>query len=137
MAAGQGKRIPDSKRAAVMAALLAGQSVNKVAEDYKMPKSSVSRLKALIPAEQLEQVGIQKGEQIADLIAQNLEASFRAIHNILQQTENAEWLNKQPADELATLLGVTSDKVFRVLEAIENAQPAPTEWPDELETVRR
>lgn len=120
-----------------MAALLAGQSVNQVADVYKMPKSSVSRLKALIPDEQLEQVGTQKGEHIADLIAANLEASFKAIHNILQQTENAEWLNKQPADELATFLGVTSDKVFRVLEAIENAQPAPSEWPDELEGVHR
>ena len=122
MAKGQGTPIPDNKKAAVIAALLAGQGVNQVAAEYKVPKASVSRLKKLIPQEQLEQVGTQKGENIANLIAQNLEASFEAIHNILQITGDAQWLGKQPADELATFLGVTSDKVFRVLEAIENAQ---------------
>jgi len=122
MANGQGKAIPDEKKAVVIAALLAGQGVNQVAEAYNVPKSSVSRLKQLIPKEQLEQVGTQKGEKIADLIAANLEGSFGAIQNILRQTENADWLNKQPASDLATFLGVTSDKVFRVLEAIEHAQ---------------
>jgi CO dehydrogenase/acetyl-CoA synthase epsilon subunit len=122
MAAGQGKEIPDDKKAVVIAALLTGQGVNQVAAAYKVPKSSVSRLKKLIPKEKLEQVGTQKGENIADLIAKNLESSFAAIQNILDQTGNAEWLNKQPASDLATFLGVTSDKVFRVLEAIENAQ---------------
>jgi CO dehydrogenase/acetyl-CoA synthase epsilon subunit len=122
MAAGQGKEIPDDKKAVVIAALLTGQGVNQVAAAYKVPKSSVSRLKKLIPQEKLEQVGTQKGENIADLIAKNLESSFAAIQNILDQTGNAEWLNKQPASDLATFLGVTSDKVFRVLEAIENAQ---------------
>jgi predicted RNA polymerase sigma factor len=122
MAGKQGKPIPDEMKAAVIAALLAGQGVNQIAKAYSVPSSSVSRIKARIPKEQLEQVGIQKAENIASLISQNLEASFNAIHNILRQTEDAEWLGQQPASELATFLGVTSDKVFRVLEAIENAQ---------------
>lgn len=122
MAVGQGRPIPDNKKAAVIAALLEGQAVSKVAEVYKVPQSSVSRLKKLIPQAQLDEVGTKKGENIANLIAANLDASFQAIKNILNQTNNAEWLNKQPADELATFLGITSDKVFRVLEAIENAQ---------------
>lgn len=122
MAEGQGKRISDEKRAVVIAALLSGQGVNEIARTYKIPLSSVSRLKKTIPLEQLEQVGIQKGENLANLIARNLEASFESIHDVLQVTKNADWLNKQPASELATFLGVTSDKVFRVLEAIENAQ---------------
>lgn len=122
MAAGQGKPITDTNRAVVIAALLAGQGVNEIAEKYKIPKASVSRLKKAIPQEQLEQVGTQKGENIAALISANLESSFNAIQNILTVTKNAEWLHKQPASELATFLGVTSDKVFRVLEAIENAQ---------------
>ncbi len=122
MAAGQGKPISDEKKAVVLAALLTGQGVNEVAAAYKVPASSVSRLKKAIPQEKLAQVGIQKGENIASMISANLEGSFTAIKNILKVTENAEWLNKQPASELATFLGVTSDKVFRVLEAIENAQ---------------
>jgi len=127
MAVGQGKPIPDDKKAVVLAALLAGQSVNQIAEEYKIPKSSVSRLKKLIPAAELAQIGTQKAENLAGLIAANLEGSFEAIQNILKQTRNANWLDKQPAAELATFLGVTSDKVFRVLEAIENAQSTADE----------
>jgi len=125
----QGRRIPDEVRAAVIGALLEGQAVTKVADDYKIPHSSVSRLKKAIPQEQLDEVGRKKGEHIAELISNNLEASFIAIKNILNQTENAKWLTQQNAADLATLLGVTSDKVFRVLEAIQNAQ-APDEWPE-------
>lgn len=127
MAVGQGKPIPDDKKAVVLAALLSGQGVNEIARTYKIPVASVSRLKKAIPADKLEQVGIEKGENIANLISRNLEASFDSIHNILQVTKNDAWLNKQPASELATFLGVTSDKVFRVLEAIENAQSNESE----------
>lgn len=133
MAAGQGKRISDEKRAAVLAALLEGQAVTKVAEDYKIDKGTVSRLKKKIPAEKLQEVATKKGEAIADLIAETLEASFQARKNILKQTEDAAWLNKQSASELATLYGVTADKEFRVLEAIENARAnaeADKEWPE-------
>lgn len=132
MAKGQGKPIPDEKKAVVLAALLQGQGVNEISRNYQIPIASVSRIKKLIPADRLEQVGIQKADRLADLIALNLEASFEARQNILKQTENADWLNKQSAAELATLYGVAADKEFRVLEAIENAQPkdAPDEWPE-------
>lgn len=116
------KAVPDTKKAVVLAALLQGQGVNEIAAKYQIPKSTVSRLKKAIPNEELERIGTQKADELSALIAENLSASYRAIGNILRQTENAQWLNEQPASELATFLGVTSDKVFRVLEAIENAQ---------------
>lgn len=122
MAKGQGTRISDERRAVILAALLEGQSVTEVATRYKLPKTTISRLRKAIPAEKLAQVATQKGETLADMIAANLEKSFNAISNILNVTNNADWLLQQPAAELATLLGVTSDKIFRVLEAIENAQ---------------
>lgn len=118
----KGKRISDEQRAVVIAALLEGQAVTKVAEQFKLPHSTVSRLKKAIPQEQLDEVGRKKAENIAALISANLEGSFEAIQNILKVTNDDNWLHKQPASELATFLGVTSDKVFRVLEAIENAQ---------------
>lgn len=127
MAKGQGKRIDDATRAQVIAALLAGQGVMEVAAAYKIPQSSVSRFKKLIPKQQLDEVGCKKGENIAYLISKNLEESFQAISNIQKITENNEWLVKQPAAELATFVGVTADKVFRVLEAIENANAGSEE----------
>jgi transposase-like protein len=122
MAAGQGKRIPDEKKAVVIAALLEGQSVSKVSEDYKVPASSVSRLRKLIPQDKLEEIGEKKGDRLAELISGYLETSFKAITNVLNQTNNADWLKEQSASELATFIGVASDKIFRVLEAIDKAQ---------------
>ena len=131
----KGKRVPDEVRAQVLAALLEGQAVTKVADTYKIDKATVSRLKKTIPADKLQEVATKKGEHIAELISANLENSFHAIGNILNQTKNAEWLTRQNASDLATLLGVTSDKVFRVLEAIQNAH-AEDEWPDTVSAVR-
>lgn len=122
MAKGQGVRISDTRRAEVLAALLEGQAVTKVAEKYKLPHGTVSRFRKAIPSASLNEIKRKKGKNIAELISKNLECSFQAIQNILNQTNNVDWLQKQPAAELATFLGVTSDKVFRVLEAIENAQ---------------
>jgi regulator of protease activity HflC (stomatin/prohibitin superfamily) len=122
MAAGQGKRISDATRAAVMAALLEGQAITKVAADYKIDKASVSRLRKAIPKEHLQQVATKKDIDIASKIVEHLDASFQALKNILAVTNDTTWLNKQNASDLATFSGVTADKVFRVLEAIENAQ---------------
>lgn len=126
------KRTSDAKRAACIAALLEGQAVSKVAADYKVSEATASRLRKAIPPELLQEIETKKGQKLANLIAGNLERSFEAIGNILEHTKNVDWLNKQSADELATFLGVTSDKVFRVLEAIENARPSESneEWPE-------
>lgn len=121
MAQGQGKRISDEIRAQVIAALLQGQAVTEVAKEYRLPKSSVSRLKNEIPHTELEQVGTKKRLDIAENISNFLDEGFKAIINTLKVTENVSWLNSQPASELATFIGVTSDKLFRILEAIENA----------------
>jgi transposase-like protein len=118
----QRKRISEETKAVVIAALLEGQSVSKVSEDYKVPMSSVSRIRKLVPQNKLEEVAEKKGDRLADLISGYLETSFEAISNILNQTKNADWLKEQSAAELATFFGVTSDKVFRVLEAIDKAR---------------
>lgn len=127
MAAGQGKRIPDTTRAAIIAGLLEGQSVTKIAETYKINHSTVSRLKKAIPADKLHEVALKKDLDIATQIANFLDASFEAMLNVLAVTRDNAWLSKQPASELATFNGVTADKVFRVLEAIENAQSSKDE----------
>lgn len=121
MAVGQGKKIPDETRAAIIASLLEGQALTKVAADYKVSIATVSRLKDTISAEELQKVVRKKEIDIANHIARMLDASFQAITNVLAVTKNAKWLDQQSASELATFLGVTSDKVFRVLQAIEDA----------------
>lgn len=118
----KGSRTSDAVRAAVIASLLEGQAVTKVADDYKIDKSTVSRIKKAIPPELLQQVATKKDLDIAGKIVDHLNASFEALSNILAITRNNAWLSKQSASDLATFSGVTADKVFRVLQAIEDAQ---------------
>lgn len=129
------KPLADEKKAVVLSALLIGQGVNEISAKYNIPKATVSRLKKVIPTAELERIGTQKADRLAELISNNLEASFEARGNILKQTQDAQWLSRQSASELATLYGVAADKEFRVLEAIENARQQEQEdsWP---ETVR-
>lgn len=134
MAEGQGKRIPDEVRAQVIGALLQGQGVTQIAKDYKIDKATVSRLKKEIPEDDLQQLATKKKVDIAERISEFLDEGFNAIRNSLRITEDNAWLSKQSASELATFIGVTSDKIFRVLEAIDNANQAKQK--DESETVR-
>lgn len=121
--------VSDDVKAQVMAALLHGQAVSKVAKDYKIGKATVSRYKKLLPAETLEQVGTKKRDQLAESVGRYMDDAFNAIHATLKVTQNAEWLNRQSAAELATFIGVTSDKIFRVLEALETAQAQSEDIP--------
>jgi len=117
----RGKKHSDETRAAALAALLEGQGVSEVAKKYKLPHSTVSRLKKQLPQNELDEVGRKKRENISDLISTHLEESLKATARIARQTNDDEWLSKQPASELATFFGVITDKTVRILEAIENA----------------
>jgi hypothetical protein len=117
----RGKRIANDVRAQVIAALLEGQGVTQIAAKYRLAQSTVSGLRKEIPAEKLDEVRSKKRDDLAQLIASNLEAAFAALTNILNITRDPNWLKKQSAAELATMYGVISDKNFRILEAIDNA----------------
>lgn len=100
-----------------MAALLSGQGVNEVARDLKVHKSTVSRIKAELDQEKLQQVGTQKKERLIDLIEGHLKASLTAAMNLASMSNDKTWLRSQSAGELAVFYGVLSDKSFKLLEA--------------------
>lgn len=106
---------PDTK-AAVMAALLSGQSVNSVAREYKLPKSTVSRWKN----EGVPQNGTQKKE-IGDLLIGYLHANLAALRSQAEMFSDRQWLAKQTASDVAVLHGVMTDKAIRLLEALSAA----------------
>lgn len=112
--------------ARVVAAVMAGASVNAVAKEYRIPKGTVS---AWVKRKGGEQVladrrdavataATQKRERIGDLIIDNLEAQLEATKSIAKVVQDGDWIRKQPASELAVLFGVISDKAFRILEAL-------------------
>lgn len=106
-------------KAEVMAALLAGQSVSKVAEEYKINPSTVRAWKS----RQLNGAGVaivatKKKEMIGDLMLDCVEAQLVAIKAMADVFKEPDWIRKQTASEIAVLFGVISDKTYRILEAL-------------------
>lgn len=117
----RGKRHSDETKAAVMAALLAGQGVSEVAAAYHLPHATVSRWAATIRP-QLDEVGRKKGVDFDHLIGTYLEEILVTLTIQVQHFRQLPWLEKQPASELAVLHGVLADKGFRLLEAADRAR---------------
>jgi hypothetical protein len=117
----RGRETCPEVQAAVMAALLAGQGVCEVAEQFKIDKSVVSRIKGRIPRDKLQQLATKKGEDFESLIETYLREILITLATQAKFFRNETWMEKQPAAELATLHGVQADKAFRLFEAIEQA----------------
>jgi transposase-like protein len=104
----------DETRAAVMAALLAGQSVSSIAREYDIPKTTVSRWKnGGVPIS-----GTQKTEHIGELLVKYLQTNLEALSAQAEQFKDRDWLKKQTASDAAVLHGVMTDKAIRLLEAL-------------------
>lgn len=107
-----------------MAALLAGQGVMEVAKQYKLPQSSVSRIKQEIDIQKLDEVGFKKEFDLNASIIGFLKENLETLTAIARETRKPEYIKEQPASEIATLYGVIADKSFRILSALE-----PTDAP--------
>ena len=100
-----------------MAALLAGQGVNDVAETFKIPKQTVSLINR-----SLDKFGLKKEEsKIPQLVENALEALLESVITIARKTNDDEWLSQQSAEKLAVFQGVNCDKAFRILDAASRA----------------
>lgn len=117
----RGKKHSDELRAQVMAALLAGQGVGEVAEQYNLDKSVVSRWKDSIPSDKLQVVATKKGEEIENLLFGYLTTTLKTLTSQAEIASERDYVTKQPAGELAVLHGVMADKSIRLLEAIHRA----------------
>ncbi len=116
----RGKRISDEIRAQIIAALLQGQGVNDVAEEYKIAKQTVSNIKKAIGGE-LGQVGTKKRD-LSEMIYEYLDEGFKTSIAELQAIREPSYLPKQDIASIATHFGVLSDKLFRILSAINSPE---------------
>lgn len=110
----------DETKAAVMAALLAGQSVSSVAEEYDIPRSTVGYWKSQNDSP-LDSVGPEKKEAIGELLLDYLTETLITLKAQAIHFRDKSWLTEQSADQLAVLHGVTTDKAIRLLEALAKA----------------
>lgn len=112
---GKRREYNPEQKAAVMAALMAGQSVSSVAQEYKIPRGTVASWRRNADAAyEVDQT--QKGE-IGDLLLKYLQASLVSLEAQVKLFGDREWLSKQDASELAVLHGVQTDKAIRLMEA--------------------
>lgn len=110
------KRYPDEVKAAVLAALLAGQSINSVAREYNIPPGTISNWKNR-PGVPLN--GIQKrSEAIGDLLVHYLRTNLTTLEKQAEFFGDEDWLRQQSASDAAVLHGVMTDKSVRLLEAM-------------------
>lgn len=108
----------DETKAAVLAALLEGQAVSYVAEQYDIPRSTISTWKRRELGSISETVALQKKEELGDLILDLLRIELQTLKTMSSAFADKAWLQKQSASETAVLYGVIQDKVFRKLEAL-------------------
>jgi len=121
----------DETRAAVMAALMTGQSVNSIAKEYKIPKGTVSSWKIRQVAH-VADVATQKAnnDEIADLLLSYLKANLNSLIAQVELFSDRDWLKRQPASEVSLLHGIQMDKAIRVLEAFGKDDSDDTQAPD-------
>lgn len=115
----------EETKAAVMTALLTGQSISQVAAAYRIPEGTVKRWSAAA-RDQLEPVRSAKKERIGTLLLAYLETALETLEKQVKIFADEEWLKKQPASELAVLHGVVADKSIRLLEALSTSAESDT-----------
>jgi hypothetical protein len=115
------KRKPPEIEAAIMAALLAGQGVTEVARTFNVSHATVSRLRARLSGEALDDIKQDKRDDIADLLYSYLRETLVTLSVQTRFFRNEVWLKQQSAADLALLHGIAFDKAIRLLEAIERA----------------
>lgn len=110
------------KKAAVLAALLLGQSVSQVSKEYKIPAGTIRSWKSRQNnGDTVATVATDKKEEVGDLLLTYLRANVKALTAQARHTQNKAWLVKQDASSLGVLHGIMTDKAVRLLEAMSNA----------------
>lgn len=118
-------------KAAVMAALMDGQSIRQIEREHGVPKSTVAawgkETEGIVVSvrDTLDTKKAQITELLVDLFVAKLESQIA----LAQHAGDKTWLQKQDASAVAMLLGVSDDKLIRLLEKYESAGPdaRPTE----------
>ena len=116
------KHYDPATKAAVMAALLAGQGIQEVAKQYKIPEGTIKAWKSRQKdASQVAAVAAGKKEEIGELLLEYLRTNLRTLKAQTVVFSDPLWLAKQDAGEVAVLHGVMTDKAIRLLEALSRA----------------
>jgi transposase-like protein len=110
-------------RAQAMAALLSGQGVTAVAQEYELPTSTVSRWRK----QAREQAG--RSDDVGGLLLAYLAENLTTLRAQAIAFRDADWLREQGASEAGVLHGILCDKATRLLSALEGSGVSPADDP--------
>ncbi|MFI5270031.1 MAG: helix-turn-helix domain-containing protein [Chloroflexota bacterium] len=110
-------------RAAVLAALLVGQSVAYVAAEFQVSRYTVMRWRDAAGLADGTVLQHEKKGRIVELVIGYLREILLTLTAQQQHFRDPTWLARQSAADLAVLHGVSADKAFRLLGALEFDQP--------------
>lgn len=109
-------------KAAVMAALMDGQTLRQIEREHGVPKSTAAawgkEAEAIVSG--VRTVPDNKKDQIQGLLIDLFIAKLESQIALAKHAADKTWLQKQDASAVAMLLGVSDDKLMRLLEKYEN-----------------
>lgn len=117
-----GRHYRPETKAAVLAALLEGQSVHDIAAEYKVPVGTVKSWKSRELKETVATIATETKADIGELLVQYMRESLKTLVAQLEVFRDAKWLRQQSAADVAVLHGVQTDKMMRLLEALNRAE---------------
>jgi hypothetical protein len=127
------RKYSEATKAAAMADLAAGMKVREVAEKYDMPYSTAGDL---APSSKRGTAKIRKIADLQDLEAlfrRHLALNFAALEAITDLVRDADWLEKQSADDVTGLYATLFAKSGKLLGALYGPAAQQLEAPDDPE----
>lgn len=110
------KTYTPEQKARAIAAFLGGLSLSAISREQDIPKGTLAKWTAKVPAEG-ETIGTQKKRTIAEQLMELVETEIESLRQISVVTRDPQWLKNQSAGDLAIFNGVKHDKLYRILEA--------------------
>lgn len=111
---------PPETRAAVLAAVATGQSVNSIAKQYGISRAAIIRWRDTTQLPGPSTVQQQKRRELGEQLFTYLQESIVTLEFLVKFARNEAWLEKQSAADVAVLYGVLTDKSVRLLGALQN-----------------
>jgi len=113
----RGARHPPELRARVVAAVLTGRPLTRVAAEHHLDKGLVSRWVAAAAGLQPDATRqrARADDELAELLLGLIYAHLEALHQVLHAASRQDWLHRQDARGLARLFATEADTLIRLL----------------------
>lgn len=116
-------------KAAVLAALLVGQPSHQIAQQFGLPHRTVKKWEEAYSISN----PTSRRDRISETLVVFVEQEIASLLSISIATSDEEWIKEQPASEIASLIAVKHDRLYRILEAFGRANSARQPQSEEID----